>query len=115
MRYENENNIYDRGKDFAVTDENGNEYKLKKKSLRYKLFNKNVNCVNCGLKGTHYPLQQNIDKGEYDPNKRHHANLYGINELGEEVLMTKDHIIRKQDGSRDNIENLQTMCCICNN
>lgn len=112
--YEDETNICSKGRDFVIVGEDGNEYKLKKKSLRYRLFNENTTCVDCGLVGTHYLIQQNIDTDEYNINNRHHANLYGTNELGEEILMTKDHIIRKQDGGKDNIENLQTMCWICN-
>lgn len=113
--YEDEANTCDKNRDFVVMGENGIKYKLKKRSLRYKVFNISTDCVSCGLKGAYYLIQRNeIINDEYNVNGRYHANLYGINELGDEVLMTKDHTVRKQDGGKDNIENLETMCEICN-
>ena len=41
-------------------------------------------------------------------------NLYAINEKGEEVLMTKDHIEPKSLGGKNSLNNYQTMCTICN-
>ena len=41
-------------------------------------------------------------------------NLYAIDENGKEVLMTKDHILPKSKGGKDEIDNYQTMCIRCN-
>lgn len=41
-------------------------------------------------------------------------NLYGYDKDGNEVLMTKDHIVPKSLGGRNCLENYQTMCCVCN-
>lgn len=114
--YRDKNNICGkRGRDFAVVGENGVKYELKRKSLRYQVFEKNIKCVDCGITGAYYLIQKNIDKNDgYNVNNKYHANLYGINEAGEEVLMTKDHIVRKREGGKDHVDNLQTMCCICN-
>lgn len=112
--YEDKNNMHDNNKNFIVVGENGVEYKLKRKSLRYQIFNKNTNCVDCGLIGTHYLIQRNKEN-ESNVTGRYHANLYGANQSGEDILITKDHIIRKREGGKNHIDNLQTMCCVCNN
>jgi len=41
-------------------------------------------------------------------------NLYAINAAGEEVLMTKDHILPRVLGGKDHIDNYQPMCQVCN-
>lgn len=109
--YQDGKNIYPQSKDFTVVGEDGNEYKFKKKSLRYQLFNKSVKCVDCGIVGQYYSIELHENDTQ---NNRPHANLYAVNELGEKIMMTKDHILRKRHGGKDNIENLQTMCEICN-
>lgn len=44
----------------------------------------------------------------------YHFNLYGINNSGYEVMMTKDHIIPKARGGEDRMDNYQPMCQHCN-
>ena len=76
-------------------------------SLRYKTFmEKGYKCVCCGRIGTHYILEHPNGSNE----KRAHFNLYS----DDDVLMTKDHILPKSMGGADRIENMQTMCSICN-
>ena len=76
-------------------------------SLRYKTFiEKGYKCVCCGRVGTHYILEH--PKGSNE--KRAHFNLYS----DDNVLMTKDHILPKSMGGVDKIENMRTMCAICN-
>jgi hypothetical protein len=94
--------------------------KVKMGSQRYELFKeKGVVCVKCGLKGEFFALekqkQPNYQKGEELPdNDRYHFNLYGYNENGEEVMLTKDHIMPKSKGGSNTIDNYQTMCSVCN-
>lgn len=77
-------------------------------SDRYKLFfTKGYICADCGLVGKYFVLE----KDETDA--RYHLNLYTVDE-GEEVLMTKDHILPKSKGGKNCLENYQTMCCKCN-
>lgn len=44
----------------------------------------------------------------------YHFNLYAIDKDGNEVLMTKDHILAKARGGKDRISNYQTCCKVCN-
>ena len=79
-------------------------------SHRYWLFaNKGCTCVSCGMKGTFFAKERagNVE--------RYHFNLYGIDENGEEMLFTKDHIIPKSKGGKDHLDNYNTMCSKCNN
>ena len=75
------------------------------KSLRYMTFyQKGVKCVCCGKEGTHFRLC-----GEEGSNRRH-FNLYA----DDGTLITKDHIIPASKGGPDRVENMQTMCTVCN-
>lgn len=97
-------------KDVAVFD--GDPIKLG--SDRYKLFKmKGVCCVKCGLEGKFFAKERGLTKKE-PKIISWHMNLYGINELGEEVLMTKDHIKPRVLGGPDHIDNYQPMCQVCN-
>lgn len=76
-------------------------------SLRYKTFiEKGYKCVCCGRTGAYYVLE----KSHGSNLRRAHFNLYS----DDGVLMTKDHILPKSKGGADRIENMQTMCTICN-
>jgi hypothetical protein len=94
--------------------------KIKMGSHRYELFKeKGVVCVNCGLKGEFFALekqkQPNLENGmELPDNDRYHFNLYGYNENGEEIMLTKDHIIPRSKGGKNTLDNYQTMCSVCN-
>jgi len=83
---------------------------IKMNSHRYELFKmKGLKCVTCGIEGVYFAKE----KSEKEENYPYHFNLYALKD-GEEVLMTKDHIIRKRDGGADKLENYQTMCSPCN-
>ena len=76
-----------------------NGYKVRTSSLRYRTFDKNLTCVSCGLKGRFLALERCLsDKGGNEGDKEgqgFHLNLYALDDMGREVLMTKDHIIPK--------------------
>ena len=83
---------------------------IKPNSQRYQtFFTKGCNCVVCGIKGSFFAKERTTGS-----NEAFHLNLYAVNENGEEVLMTKDHIIPKSKGGKNTIDNYQTMCCKCN-
>lgn len=95
---------------------NGN--KVRATSLRYHTFANDLTCVSCGIKGQLLALERCLgDKGgDEGPEEGQgfHLNLYGLDEMGREILMTKDHIYPKSKGGPDTLENLQTMCTYCN-
>jgi hypothetical protein len=92
-------------------DYDGNMVKMF--SQRYQLFAKEgTTCVECGLVGTFFGLE--IMEAEYGKSDRYHFNLYGEDQDGTEVLITKDHIIPKSRGGKNVLSNYQVMCVNCN-
>lgn len=90
------------------------EHPVKMGSLRYQVFaSKGTKCVKCGLEGRYFALEQNFALRDAK-SKSFHFNLYGLDESGEEVLFTKDHITPKSRNGSDQLENLQPMCYPCN-
>jgi hypothetical protein len=83
--------------------------KVKITSQRYAVFQKSITCCDCGLTGQYFAVE-NTEKSS--PN--YHLNLYTVNEAGEEVLMTKDHILAIANGGKDIMSNYRTMCQPCN-
>lgn len=65
-------------------------------------------CVKCGLEAKYFIKEKSR------PDEPYHLNLYGVNKYGDEVLFTKDHIMPKSKGGKDDITNFQTMCKTCN-
>ena len=102
---------------FKTNKENGNKKVVKEldgdlikaNSQRYQTFKKcGTRCCKCGLEASFFA------KEKHENDKNYHLNLYGIDEDGNEVLFTKDHILPKSKGGMNNINNYQTMCSKCN-
>ncbi len=92
----------------------GIEYNIK--SPRFFLYKKTTTCVHCGIEGKYYALEQTAKRGK-NVHPDWHLNLYGIkivNGKKFEVILTQDHIIPKSKGGPHIVENLQTMCGLCN-
>ncbi len=87
-----------------------NGHSVRMNSLRYQVFAlKGTTCVHCGVSGEYFALEKDVTHNT----NRFHFNLYAtIN--GEEVMITKDHIIPKAKGGSDCLDNLQPMCIHCN-
>lgn len=82
---------------------------IKGNSHRYQtFFTKGLRCVCCGIEGQYFAKEKS------GKDKSYHLNLYAVDDEGNEVLMTKDHIIPKSKGGKDHITNYQTMCETCN-
>lgn len=83
------------------------------RSLRLRTFAaKGTKCVVCGREATHFAIERDTSHTESDVG--YHLNLWGVNEAGEEVLFTHDHIVARGLGGKDHFDNTQTMCGPCN-
>lgn len=88
------------------------EHPIKISSARiHAFYTHGIFCAHCGIKGSFF-VKERIKSNPNDP---YHLNLYAIDNDGEEVLMTKDHIIPVSKGGRNHISNYQPMCFPCNN
>lgn len=82
---------------------------IKANSQRYQVFfHKGIKCVQCGIEGKYFAKEKHLN------DKSYHLNLYGIDEKGKEVLLTKDHIMPKSKGGKNSLKNYQCMCVRCN-
>jgi hypothetical protein len=83
--------------------------KIHMASDRYKTFlTSGTKCVDCGLEAKYFAKERDWKQLQY------HFNLYGVNDNGEEILFTKDHVIPKSKGGKNELSNYQTMCSKCN-
>jgi len=80
-------------------------------SLRLVTFKtRGTKCCVCGIEGVFFSVEKPIRDRTA---KSYHINLYTeVN--GGHRLITADHIVARSDGGSNRIENMQTMCCICN-
>jgi len=70
-----------------------------------------LHCSDCGIKATFVSIDIfKNNRNDAPP----HANLYGLNEMGDEVLFTQDHTLARGLGGADTLENATTMCNACN-
>jgi hypothetical protein len=93
-------------REYKVGDQS---YFVKMNSHRYFVFLASRKCAACHLEGTKMLLEKH-------PNdKQPHFNLYAVDDNGQLVLMTKDHIQARSAGGEDRHSNYQCMCSVCNN
>lgn len=66
---------------------------------------KGIGCVACNLRGSFFVKEKHRTGERY-----YHLSLYALDANGEEVLMTRDHIIPRSRKGKDTLENSQPMC-----
>jgi hypothetical protein len=95
----------------TITQRTFDGHLVRMTSSRYRMFkNKGMTCVTCGFEGTYFALEKH--KGA--KHNKFHFNCYGIDEDGNERMITKDHIIPRSLGGPDHPNNYQPMCDRCN-
>lgn len=78
-------------------------------SNRYLMFAiKGLTCVKCGVTADHFK------KVWGNPQDNPHFTPFGVDEEGNEFMMTRDHIIPKTVWKDNSVENSQPMCSSCN-
>lgn len=86
--------------------------KVKLTSQRYAVWKqKGIKCVSCGITAKYIALEchiKNLQSNVY------HFNAYCVQPNGNEVMLTKDHIIPKPKGGKNTLKNYQPMCAHCN-
>lgn len=107
--------VYDAVKDVLFEPEEKkamvviNGDKIKGNSQRFQtFFTKGLKCACCGIEGKYFGKEKDFNAARY------HLNLYALDESGNEVLMTKDHIVPCSKGGASELYNYQTMCVKCN-
>lgn len=66
------------------------------------------------IKGSIFYKERGLGKNGQPQDCGFHFNLYAVNENGEEVMMTKDHIVAKSRGGKDSFKNYISACKSCN-
>lgn len=99
--------LFEPEKKKAMVIINGDEIKGNSQRLQT-FFTKGLKCVCCGIEGKYFGKEKCFNAARY------HLNLYALDESGNEVLMTKDHIVPRSKGGTNDLSNYQTMCVKCN-
>lgn len=83
--------------------------------IRYLSFMRSgLECRICGVIGQYFWMEINRKATPKEKAFGYHINLYGIDDYGREIMMTRDHKFPKSRGGADTLQNSQTLCERCN-
>jgi 5-methylcytosine-specific restriction endonuclease McrA len=85
-------------------------FKLNFSSNRLEALKKSPFCIQCGIKGSFFRLEKTDKEADYQI----HLNMYAVDDNGQEVMLTKDHMVSVYENGTDHPGNLQTLCRKCN-
>lgn len=86
-----------------------NGIKVKSTSKRLRCIVRSCQCVECGLVANIVRYERGAGTQE-NP----HFNFYNIDENGDVIMLTRDHVIPRSWGGADTLDNSVTMCGVCN-
>ena len=69
---------------------------------------KGVTCVSCGITADHFK------KIWGNPEDNPHFTPFATDAEGNEIMITRDHIIPRSWGGENSVENTEPMCSPCN-
>lgn len=106
------NNLQEKEKAFRVQV---GSHEVHVTSLRLRTFYADgAKCYICAKEATHFSADLFSNRPS---NQRQiaHMNMWGVDEDGEELLFTHDHVLARSLGGGDHLGNTKTCCTKCNN
>ena len=89
---------------YFYIDEEGNKCKLRRARIFFEI---GIDCVKCDAKAKFFAIEK-------WPDDSVHFELYAIDNSGDDVLMTIDHMTAKSKEGPSHISNYAPMCKVCN-
>ena len=97
----------------------GKAYRVNMGASRLQVLKKNPLCACCGIRATDASLDLDAKRTKETGNFHYHVNLYARSgEHGKDhqhmILLTKDHVVPRSKGGKEEESNFQTLCANCN-
>lgn len=90
-----------------------NRYNVSMASLRLRCLKvRGLNCEQCGLQAQYFAVERHSHKANRYPAP--HLNLYGLDQQGREVMLTRDHYVPLAKGGHNGVSNARVLCERCN-